>query len=136
MKIQALAVAAATLAVAAPALPAQADSISRVQLRRDMRTAAGMHCRALSNGSTWPQAIAISANSAFGNRWYPAAQRMDREEGRERYAPYLVKQVQRYITNLCPSLEARAWARHKANKGGSPTYTGGNTTISEDPFEF
>lgn len=101
-----------------------------------MRIAAGMHCRALSNGSTWRRAVEISANSAFGNRWYPAAQRMDREEGRDYYAPYLVKQVHQHINNLCPTLEQRAWSAHKRGETNGPSYTGGNTNISEDPFEF
>ena len=141
MKIQALAVAAASLAFAAPALPAHADSPTSRELQRDMRIAAGMHCRALSNGSTWAQAIAVSANSAFGNRWYPAAQRMDREEGRERYAPFLIKRINQHINNLCPTLERKAWSAHRRNRDAGGTrytggYTGGNTTIQEDPFEF
>ena len=106
-----------------------------------MRIAAGMHCRALANGSTWRRAVEISTNSEFGQRWYPAAQRMDREEGRERYAPFLIKRVSQQINEICPALEARAWSAHRRNRnaGGSRYtggYTGGNTTIQEDPFEF
>ena len=137
MKIQALAVAAATLAFAAPALPAHAGSPTRQQLRRDMRIAADMHCRALANGSTWRRAVEISTNSTFGQKWYPAAQRMDREEGREQYAPFLIKRVTQHINEICPALEARAWSAHRRNRdAGGSRYTGGNTTIQEDPFEF
>ena len=132
MKIQALAVAAASLAVAAPAHARDANTY----LRSDLKTAAIAHCSALSNGSTWSQAVEASGQGQFGHHWYPMAARIDRREGGNVWRAKLIKIVERDVKALCPSLEARAWARHKANKGGSPTYTGGSTTISEDPFEF
>ena len=135
MKIQALAVAAASLAVAAPALPAQARD-ANIYLRSDLRAAAAAHCSALSRGSTWSQAVEASSQGQLGHHWYPIATRIDNREGGNVWRQKLIKLIQRDINALCPSLEARAWARHKANKGRTPTYTGGNTTISEDPFKF
>ena len=135
MKIQALAVAAASLALAAPALPAQARD-ANIYLRSDLKAAAAAHCSALSRGSTWRQAVEASGQGQVGHHWYPIATRIDRREGGNVWREKLIKIIQRDVKALCPSLEARAWARHKANKGGSPTYTGGNTNISEDPFEF
>ena len=135
MKIQALAVAAASLAVAAPALPAQARD-ANIYLRSDLRAAAAAHCSALSRGSAWSQAVEASRQGQLGHHWYPIATRIDNREGGNVWRQKLIKLIQRDINALCPSLEARAWARHKANKGRTPTYTGGNTTISEDPFKF
>ena len=132
MKIQALAVAAATLAVAAPAHARDAN----IYLRSDLKAAAVAHCSALSRGSTWRQAVEASGQGQVGHHWYPIATRIDRREGGNVWRERLINLIQRDVKALCPSLEARAWARHKANKGGIPTYTGGNTTISEDPFEF
>ena len=132
MKIQALAVAAASLAVAAPAHARDPD----IYLRSDLRAAAAAHCSALSRGSTWRQAVKASGEGPVGNHWYPVAMRLDRREGGDQWREKLIKIIQRDVKALCPSLEARAWARHKANKGRTPTYTGGNTNISEDPFEF
>jgi hypothetical protein len=40
---------------------------------------------------------------------------------------------------MCRSLNQSAFRRHQMANGQSvsaPTYSGGNTTISEDPFEF
>ena len=132
MKIQALAVAAASLAVAAPAHARDAD----IYLRSDLKAAAIAHCSALSRGSTWRQAVMASREGQVGHHWYPIATRIDRREGGDVWREKLIRIMQNDIKALCPSLEARAWARHKANKGRTPTYTGGNTNISEDPFEF
>ena len=43
------------------------------------------------------------------------------------------------IDDLCPAMEARAYRQYRASQGrlpSAPTYTGGTTTIQEDPFEF
>ena len=105
-----------------------------------MRVAADLHCRALADGHTWQRAVEISANSDFGLKYYPAAQRLDEKEGGQKYGKFMIGEVTRYIKGQCPDLEERAWSAHKrwrdSGRLPSPTYSGGSTTISEDPFEF
>ena len=131
-----MAVAAATLALAAPALPAHAES----DVRRSMRVAADLHCRALADGHTWRRAVEISSNSDFGLKYYPAAKRLDRKEGGEKYGTFMIREMTSYIKGQCPDLEERAWSAHQRWRDGgrlpSPTYSGGSTAIQEDPFEF
>ena len=131
MKIQALAVAAATLAVAAPALPAQANT----RLRNAVQHAASIHCRVLQNGGTWGQAVrATVTNTDYGNYWVPLA----KSDSDSLYRKLMTLKI-RAVERTCPTLEARAYRRYKASEGrtpNAPTYTGGNTNISEDPFEF
>ena len=125
MKIQALAVAAASLAVAAPALARDAN----IYLRSDIKAAAIAHCSALSNGSSWGDAVLASRQGQVGNHWYPIAQRIDNREGGDKWRDKLIKILRRDIKALCPALDARAWARHKASQGNS-------TNISDEPFRF
>ena len=133
MKIQALAVAAATLAVAAPALPAQADGQQR--LRRALTQVANIHCNVLARGGTWRQAVfATMDNTEYSNVWYPAAKRG--EPGL--YDKLVALKVQR-VNEMCRSLNSSAFRQHQMANGNlpsAPRYSGGNTTISEDPFEF
>lgn len=150
MKIQALAVAAATLAFAAPALPAHASS--EAQLRRDIRQAAIRQCNALRNGASWANGIRAAANGRYGRYWYTNANDDNRTT--------LVRLRAEQVEQMCPQLEARAYRRHMIAKGEwpastplnrppypgyagmtwtydeGPSYTGGTTTIQEDPFEF
>ena len=131
MKIQALAVAAATLAFAAPALPAHAND----RLDRALEEAAVAHCRVLANGGTWREAIHASIRGTdYGRYWMPGAKR----HSQDLYNKLLKLKVSK-IDDLCPAMEARAYRQYRASKGrlpSAPTYTGWNTTISEDPFEF
>ena len=133
MKIQALAVAAATLALAAPALPAHANG--QQQLRRALTQVANIHCNVLARGGTWREAVfATMDNTDYSNIWYPAAKRG--EPGL--YDKLVALKVQR-VNQMCRSLNQSAFRRHQMANGNlpsSPTYTGGNTTIQEDPFEF
>mgnify|MGYP001291044891 CR=1 FL=1 len=133
MKIQALAVAAASLALAVPALPAQADG--QQQLRRALTQVANIHCNVLARGGTWRQAVfATMDNTEYSNVWYPAAKRG--EPGL--YDKLVALKVQR-VNEMCRSLNSSAFRRHQMANGNlpsAPRYTGGNTTISEDPFEF
>ena len=150
MKIQALAVAAATLALAAPALPAHANT--QAQLRSDIRQASIRQCNALRNGASWENGIKAAFNGRYGRYWYTNANDKNRD--------FLIKLRSDQIEQMSPLLEARAYRRYKIGKGEWPantplnrphfdgfggmawadpsgsTYTGGNTTISEDPFEF
>ena len=138
MKIQALAVAAATLAFAAPALPAHANDASD-RLDRALAEAASVHCRVLRNGGTWGQAVQASVNGTeYGEYWVPRTQRTSQS---------LYKKLIRLKINtterMCPVLEANAYRRYRIANGdlpSAPTYTGGysggTTTIQEDPFEF
>ena len=133
MKIQALAVAAASLALAVPALPAQADG--QQQLRRALTQVANIHCNVLARGGTWREAVfATMDNTEYSNVWYPAAKRG--EPGL--YDKLVALKVQR-VNEMCRSLNSSAFRRHQMANGNlpsAPRYTGGNTTISEDPFEF
>ena len=126
-----MAVAAATLAFAAPALPAHADD----RLDRALAEAASAHCRALQNGSTWGEAIRASINGTdYGEYWLPRTQRTSRELYKK-----LIRLKTRKTERMCPVLEANAYRRHQIANGdlpSAPTYTGGTTTIQEDPFEF
>tara|TARA_B100001540_G_scaffold295944_1_gene297217 strand:+ start:333 stop:707 length:375 start_codon:yes stop_codon:yes gene_type:complete len=124
VKIQALAVAAASLAVAVPALPAQAS-----ELRTAINQAARAHCNALSRGATWTQAITNSArNTEYGRRWYARASDDQRS--------WLSGQYQAAVGAYCQNAEQVAYSAHKRGETGGSRYTGGNTNISEDPFEF
>ena len=133
MKIQALAVAAASLALAVPALPAQADG--QQQLRRALTQVANIHCNVLARGGTWRQAVfATMDNTEYSNVWYPAAKRG--EPGL--YDKLVALKVQR-VNEMCRSLNSSAFRQHQMANGNlpsAPRYTGGNTNISEDPFEF
>ena len=127
MKIQALAVAAATLAVAAPALPAQARGQNMI--RPDINHAARTHCNALQRGANWAQAIRAGMQTPYGQYWYAAANAENRS--------WLAGEYAGALRVLCPTIEERALNAHRRNRdGGGSRYTGGNTTISEDPFEF
>ena len=126
MKIQALAVAAATLAVAAPALPAQARGQNMI--RPDINYAARTHCSALQRGANWEQAMIAGARTPFGQYWYANANETNREWLSGEYAAAL--------RVLCPALERRAFSAHRRQEQSGSRYTGGTTTISEDPFEF
>ena len=131
MKIQALAVAAATLAFAAPALPAHAND----RLDRALAEAASTHCRVLQNGGTWGEAVQASVRGTdYGEYWVPGAKRHSQRLYRK-----LVRLKIGATERMCPVLEANAYRRYQIARGelpSSPTYTGGTTTIQEDPFEF
>ena len=101
MKIQALAVAAATLAFAAPALPAHAGTVYEQ---------AQVACRYMRQGYGAKAAIRQAIRQVDANGDHFGAMVMD----------------------ICGPSASAALRRDE----GVPTYTGGNTTISEDPFEF
>lgn len=98
-------------------------------IRPDINTAARTHCNALQRGATWTQAIGAGMQTPYGQYWYAGAN----DENRT----WLAEQYANALRVLCPAIEERALNAHRRNRdSGSPTYTGGNTTISEDPFEF
>ena len=70
-------------------------------------------------------------NTDYGNYWVPLA----KSDSDSLYRKLMVLKI-RAVERTCPTLETRAYRRYKASEGRTPTYTGGNTTISEDPFEF
>ena len=131
MKIQALAVAAATLAFAAPALPAHAGD----RLDRALHEVATIHCNVLARGGTWTQAVAATMRGTdYANHWRPGA-----KQHSEALYDKLVALKVHSVNKMCRSLNQSAFRRHQMANGNlpsSPTYTGGSTTISEDPFEF
>ena len=102
-------------------------------IRPDINHAARTHCNALRRGANWAQAIRAGMQTPYGQYWYAAAN----EENRS----WLAGEYAGALRVLCPRIEERALNAHRRNRDGgrlnqSPTYTGGNTTISEDPFEF
>ena len=105
MKIQALAVAAATLAFAAPALPAHAGTVYEQ---------AQVACRYMRQG--------YGAKAAVRQ-----AVRQVRADGDHFGA---------MVVDICGPAASAALRRDEGRLPSSPTYTGGNTTIQEDPFEF
>ena len=131
MKIQALAVAAATLAFAAPALPAHAGD----RLDRALHEVATIHCNVLARGGTWQQAVAATMRGTdYANHWRPGA-----KQHSEALYDKLVALKVHSVNKMCRSLNQSAFRRHQMANGNlpsAPTYTGGSTTISEDPFEF
>ena len=131
MKIQALAVAAATLAFAAPALPAHASD----RLDRALHEVATIHCNVLARGGTWAQAVAATMRGTdYANHWRPGA-----KQHSEALYDKLVALKVHSVNKMCRALNQRAFRQHQIANGdlpSSPTYTGGNTTIQEDPFEF
>ena len=73
-------------------------------------------------------------NTDYGNYWVPLA----KSDSDSLYRKLMVLKI-RAVERTCPTLETRAYRRYKAAQGrtpSAPTYTGGNTNISEDPFEF
>ena len=131
MKIQALAVAAATLAFAAPALPAHARGQNMI--RPDINHAARAHCNALRRGANWSQAMGVGLQTPFGQYWYANASDKNKD--------WLAGEYANALRVLCPTMEQRAFRAHQRNQNGGGSrytggYTGGNTTIQEDPFEF
>ena len=70
----------------------------------------------------------------YGSHWVPVAKR----HSQGLYEKLLKLKIDK-VDNLCPAMEARAYRQYRASRDrlpSSPTYTGGNTTIQEDPFEF
>ena len=70
----------------------------------------------------------------YANHWRPGA----KQHSEALYDKLLALKVQR-VNQMCRALNQRAFRQHQMAKGNlpsAPTYTGGNTTISEDPFEF
>ena len=106
MKIQVLAVAAASLAVAATALPAQAGVYERARLT----------CSFMEQG--------YGAKAAIGK-----GLRLTRNWGSSETFVNLVM-------SMCRPAATAALGRDEGRLPSAPRYTGGNTTISEDPFEF
>ena len=102
MKIQALAVAAATLAFAAPALPAHAGSVYEQ---------AKAACRYMRQG--------YGARAAVRQ-----ALRQVRHNGSSEHFGAMV-------VDICGPAATAALRRDEG-----PSYSGGTTTIQEDPFEF
>ena len=131
MKIQALAVAAASLAIAAPALPAQANT----RLDRALYEVATVHCGVLANGGSWTEAVrATMRGTDYANHWRPGAKR----HSSALYDKLLALKVHS-VNQMCPALNRRAFREYELTQGrtpSAPTYTGGNTNISDDPFEF
>ena len=108
MKIQALAVAAASFAVAAPALPAQAGSVYEQ---------AKAACHYMRQGYGARQAVRRAVREISANGDHFGAMVMD-------------------ICGPTASAAIRRDKRAEINAPSTPRYSGGNTTISEDPFEF
>ena len=106
MKIQALAVAAATLAFAAPALPAHAGGTVYEQ--------AQIACRYMRQGYGARAAVRQAVRQVRANGDHFGAMVMD----------------------ICGPTASAALDRDKGRTPSAPRYSGGNTTISEDPFEF
>jgi hypothetical protein len=70
----------------------------------------------------------------YANHWRPIA----KQHSEELYDKLVALKV-RSVNQMCHSLNQGAFRRHQMANGNlpnAPTYTGGNTTISEDPFEF
>ena len=70
----------------------------------------------------------------YANHWRPIA----KQHSEELYDKLVALKV-RSVNQMCHSLNQSAFRRHQMANGNlpsAPTYTGGNTTISEDPFEF
>ena len=105
MKIQALAVAAATLAFAAPALPAHAGSVYEQ---------AKAACHYMRQGYGAKAAIRQAIRQVDANGDHFGAM----------------------VVDICGPAATAALRRDEGRLPSSPTYTGGNTTIQEDPFEF
>ena len=111
MKIQALAVAAATLAFAAPAHAGYTPATVK---------AGNMICFYMQQGMGSKDAIRQTVRNLYPSR----------ANTRGSYT------VGRYVMNNCRTSALAAAARDEGRLPSSPAYTGGNTTISEDPFEF
>ena len=72
------------------------------------------------------------AQTPFGQYWYANASDKSRE--------WLAGEYAQALRVLCPTLERRAFSAHRRREERGSRYTGGysggNTTIQEDPFEF
>ena len=102
-----MAVAAATLAFAAPALPAHAGSLYEQ---------AQATCRYMRQG--------------YGAR--AAVRRALREVNYNGSSKYFGD----IVVDMCGPAATAAVRRDEGRLPSAPTYSGGSTTISEDPFEF
>ena len=97
-------------------------------IRPDINTAARAHCSALQRGASWEQAIHAGMDTPYGTYWYAGANSQNRSWLSEKYSDS--------VSAFCHTANMRAYRAYKRGESNGSRYSGGNTNISEDPFEF